>query len=446
MKSALYLCLSWTLYTACSGQQEYAQNPYLQSGLVSASNLGGQFDLDPLQQPQSFAPPSAPSAPGQFGPSAFAPQPQPPLPASNPLQRQDGPVVACPERNTRYPNPTQCDAYIECKDGIGREKLCPEGLLFNSKAPLGTYPCQYPAEVDCEGRTGLQPPNPTDQCPHQFGMYKLGDENQCGQYLNCANGAGFISDCPEGLAFNEQSVQCDWPDQVANCNAEGYLGFTCPVSGNPAYDLDAVRFYKHPSDCSKYFQCIKGRPRLQMCGGGEAFNEFISACDGVENVTGCGSAPGRPLGTPTLQNRQGLAIPNYNQAGIPNYNSNPFLNNVPNYNQPGFNQPPSPFNPQSEYTPLPAYIQPPPAPTNRPGGFNRPNNGGFNRQGPNFGRGGPQGGGFSRNGNGLNRNGFNQPRGGRNFGPNQGGAGNGFRSPNPAIRRQVPFQSPNVRY
>jgi Chitin binding Peritrophin-A domain. len=52
-------------------------------------------------------------------------------------------------------------------------------------------------------------------------MYKLGDENQCGQYLNCANGAGFISDCPEGLAFNEQSVQCDWPDQVANCNAEG---------------------------------------------------------------------------------------------------------------------------------------------------------------------------------------------------------------------------------
>lgn len=64
--------------------------------------------------------------------------------------------VGCPERNGRFAVPAQCDAYIECVDGVGEQKLCPDGLLFNSKLPFFSYPCQYPAEVDCEGRSGLR--------------------------------------------------------------------------------------------------------------------------------------------------------------------------------------------------------------------------------------------------------------------------------------------------
>lgn len=64
--------------------------------------------------------------------------------------------ATCPEKNGRFPVASQCDAYIECVDGVGEEKLCPEGLLFNAKSPFFSYPCQYPAEVDCEGRSGLR--------------------------------------------------------------------------------------------------------------------------------------------------------------------------------------------------------------------------------------------------------------------------------------------------
>lgn len=66
---------------------------------------------------------------------------------------------------------------------------------------------------------------PTDECPHQFGYYRLGDSKNCGQFMNCANGRGYVFDCPEGLAFNQATYQCDWPDLVAECDAEGKIIF-----------------------------------------------------------------------------------------------------------------------------------------------------------------------------------------------------------------------------
>ncbi|KAK9729741.1 Chitin binding Peritrophin-A domain [Popillia japonica] len=58
----------------------------------------------------------------------------------------------CPEKNGRFPT-AQCDAYIECIDGVGEERLCPDGLLFNAALGPHAFPCQYPIDVDCVGRT-----------------------------------------------------------------------------------------------------------------------------------------------------------------------------------------------------------------------------------------------------------------------------------------------------
>lgn len=58
---------------------------------------------------------------------------------------------SCPEKNGRYPTRT-CDGYIECRDGVPEEKLCPDGLLFNPAAGVFAFPCQYPIDVDCTGR------------------------------------------------------------------------------------------------------------------------------------------------------------------------------------------------------------------------------------------------------------------------------------------------------
>ncbi|XP_055379281.1 protein obstructor-E isoform X2 [Condylostylus longicornis] len=194
----------------------------------------------------------------------------------------------CPEKNGRFPVSGQCDAYIECVDGVGEEKLCPDGLLFNDKLSPFAYPCQYPIDVDCAQRGKTQPPQATDDCPHQFGYYRLGDASNCGRFMNCAAGKAFIFECPEGLAFDKDSYRCDWPDQVPDCDAEAYLGFKCPdVQKSELLGPEEQRFYKSPHDCQHYFVCIEHKPRLLNCGEDQAFNELINACDGIANVTGC---------------------------------------------------------------------------------------------------------------------------------------------------------------
>lgn len=66
-----------------------------------------------------------------------------------------------------------------------------------------------------------EPPQATEECPHQYGYFRLGDEVNCGKFMNCVEGRGYTFDCPEGLAFNGDTYRCDWPDQVPSCNPEG---------------------------------------------------------------------------------------------------------------------------------------------------------------------------------------------------------------------------------
>jgi len=108
--------------------------------------------------------------------------------------------------------------------------------------------------------------------------------------MNCADGRGYTFDCPDGLAFNIETYRCDWPDQVPDCDAEKFLGFSCPPEPKVAGLGQAeIRFYRSPSSCQKYFVCLEGRPRMYNCGEGNAFNDLINGCDGAENVTNCDS-------------------------------------------------------------------------------------------------------------------------------------------------------------
>ncbi|KAK4881581.1 hypothetical protein RN001_004900 [Aquatica leii] len=209
--------------------------------------------------------------------------PQVPITKQSPASK-----VHCPEKNGRFPTGS-CDGYIECEDGVGEEKLCPDGLLFNAAAGIFHFPCQYPIDVNCTGRAATQPPQATDECPHQYGYFRLGDAANCGQFINCVDGHAFVFNCPEGLAFNADSYRCDWPDEVPSCDAEAYLGFTCPQENLKSGFLEEYRTYRSPSDCQRFYICINSRPRLYNCGEGYAFNDLINACDGIENVTNCAS-------------------------------------------------------------------------------------------------------------------------------------------------------------
>ncbi|KOB66751.1 Obstructor-E [Operophtera brumata] len=196
---------------------------------------------------------------------------------------------ACRELNERYPVSGSCDRYIECINGTSEEKTCPDGLRFNPNVNFNVYPCQYPNEVSCLERSALQPAQPTEQCPHQFGYYKIGDARNCSGFRTCVNGVGFDFVCPEGLAWSSESYRCEWPDEVADCDAEAFLGFRCPEVpqtkelGPPA----GFRYYRSDANCQKYFLCIEGRPRILSCGSDAAFDDLTTSCVSADQVSAC---------------------------------------------------------------------------------------------------------------------------------------------------------------
>jgi hypothetical protein len=66
-----------------------------------------------------------------------------------------GAAFTCPQKFGQFEDPKQCDKYYECDDGVAKEKLCPDGLMFD---PLNrkVNKCDQPFNVDCGDRIELR--------------------------------------------------------------------------------------------------------------------------------------------------------------------------------------------------------------------------------------------------------------------------------------------------
>jgi hypothetical protein len=193
----------------------------------------------------------------------------------------------CPQPDGYFPDPQQCDAYVECKEGVPEKQLCPDGLMFNDQlTEFPRYPCSYPQEVNCGARARTQPAQGTEECPRQYGLFRAGNgPDQCSSYMNCVGGKANINQCPEGLAFNAETIRCDWPDLVPGCEA-ALFRFQCPGVRVDA-DLGHPR-YSDPQDCRKFYVCVENlKPRMHSCGVGYVFNPDLGVCDDPLNVPKC---------------------------------------------------------------------------------------------------------------------------------------------------------------
>lgn len=95
--------------------------------------------------------------------------------------------------------------------------------------------------------------------------------------------------CPLGLAYDEMTGTCSWPDMVEGCRSEEMLRFNCPEPNeNEILDYGDPRY--PTSDCRKFVVCIQSEihgartPRLLGCEEGLVFNPDRRECDYPENV------------------------------------------------------------------------------------------------------------------------------------------------------------------
>jgi len=122
-----------------------------------------------------------------------------------------------------------CRKYWHCYEGQGEHFTCRDNLLYNAEL----IQCDYPERVDCGDRPicgpcdedcHTQPPPPTtippERCQHECTADGLFAEECCGSaFCQCYGGHGYVLHCETGLVFNDASKTCDYPANVACCNA-----------------------------------------------------------------------------------------------------------------------------------------------------------------------------------------------------------------------------------
>ncbi|XP_071546407.1 protein obstructor-E [Panulirus ornatus] len=202
----------------------------------------------------------------------------------------------CPENDGFYRDTQQCDKYYDCYRGVATEKMCADGLVFDtSKAPKVEF-CDYPFMVDCPEGSILQPPNPSGiECPRQYGLFEHEDPSNCVDYYQCVEGEVNTLRCGSGLVFDEFTGTCQWEHTNirSGCIARPVVlpdGFSCPnatqVHTN-GQELDHPRYPKQ-DDCRSFYVCQDGKyPTLSGCSEGQVYNDQTLVCDAPENVPGC---------------------------------------------------------------------------------------------------------------------------------------------------------------
>lgn len=74
----------------------------------------------------------------------------------------------CPEPDGYFADAEQCDKYYHCDNGKIKEKLCPDGQVFNDFSSEYEK-CDLPFNIDCSARPNLQEPKPSTHCPRKHG-------------------------------------------------------------------------------------------------------------------------------------------------------------------------------------------------------------------------------------------------------------------------------------
>ncbi|CAD7080519.1 unnamed protein product [Hermetia illucens] len=200
-------------------------------------------------------------------------------PPTNPPDTETIPKdVDCPldtENMLYIPHPESCDKFLQCFNGRLFLQSCPEGLHWDNNSKT----CNWPEQAQCplaegdpnEDEVKCDPdanPNETTFVPHP---------SDCSKFYMCQFGRKHETKCPEGLHFNVESSQCDYPE-FAKCQLisdTSAIPSICPAFGVETKGI--------PKICSKYIQCVHGRPYVRSCPKFLFWSESRKRCDYAHN-------------------------------------------------------------------------------------------------------------------------------------------------------------------
>lgn len=144
------------------------------------------------------------------------------------------PSKGCPRANGyfKHEDPTACDRFVNCIDGVAQILPCPPGLIYEDKmsscvwAADASRLCEHVKrdvlddgfvcpDGDVAGPLGRILPHPT--YPHP---------EDCAKFYICKNGVvPQKGQCEPGTVYSEDSFKCMEPESVAGWWVRGSLYF-----------------------------------------------------------------------------------------------------------------------------------------------------------------------------------------------------------------------------
>ncbi|GLV40992.1 obstructor-B [Carabus blaptoides fortunei] len=129
------------------------------------------------------------------------------------------PTEHCPRKHGYFNHEDQeiCDKFYFCVDGKPNMITCPDGLVYNEKTGICTWPDEA-KKKGCSSKDVFQ-----FECPKVSELEGLThprypDPDDCQFFYVCINGeTPRRNGCKLGQAFNDATKKCDWARLVPEC-------------------------------------------------------------------------------------------------------------------------------------------------------------------------------------------------------------------------------------
>lgn len=189
------------------------------------------------------------------------------------------------QRNgARLANQNNCRAYVECQGNARIERQCENGQLFDTQLknclPAHTVRCGArglpPADIDVRSPEDFFPP-----CPRNGVIFRT-HPHDCQKYFICAEGTLIQHTCANGIRFNPDTLECDFPQNV-QCRNNQILIPQTPLLPDCSY---GETHFPNLVSCNQYFMCVKDEPRAMKCPTGHLWNNQNKKCE-KSNTTSC---------------------------------------------------------------------------------------------------------------------------------------------------------------
>ncbi|KAG0700419.1 Peritrophin-1 [Chionoecetes opilio] len=224
------------------------------------------------------------------------------------------PSLSCPTPSGFFAHPSDCGTYVTCSDGDVDIKQCPEGLHFN---PVQRR-CDYPKLVQCnitarllESGCSLKVIVPRTRMQEDVVDSSVACDCECcfkphdvcTKYYECdeKDGEALVRECSEGLVFNPDIENCDFPGnyqcpttapplcQCGECRypVEGECNAFYDSSQFPCVDCSGgQQYFPHPTNCRMFIQCAPYGPQPMPCGNDTIWDQRLLTCN-HEDITPC---------------------------------------------------------------------------------------------------------------------------------------------------------------